>query len=78
MAPRGPFFMEVVGMEKHCSEHSGLVSTVSNLVRWQENQNGSLRDLRKEIASLRTWIMTTLATALLSVALLAFNLALGR
>jgi len=64
-------------VEKCCAEHSGLAATVGNLVRWQENQNGSLRDLRKEVASLKTWIMTTLATALLSVALLAFNL-LGR
>lgn len=65
-------------MEKCCAEHTGLTAAVVNLVRWQENQNSSLRDLRKEVISLRMWIMTTLATALLSVVLLAFSLLAGR
>lgn len=63
--------------EPLCRAHSGITQSITNLEGWQRTQNGALGDLRKEVSSLRWWIMSTLATALLSVALLAAQLLAG-
>lgn len=49
-----------------CKEHSGISTAMNNFIRWQEAQNGSLSDLRKDVGVLKYWIMGTMASALLS------------
>lgn len=59
---------------------------IDNLERWQRTQNGELRrmaerlekldeKLDQQTQSVRTWLIALLTSALLSVALLALNLA---
>lgn len=60
-----------------CPAHSGLEAQISGLERWQKSQNGTLKELKLEVGALKTWIMGTMATALITLVVLLVNLLRG-
>ncbi len=73
--------MIIIGPEKEdlkkveiasCMEHSGLVEKVDGLTEWQKTQNGTLRDICKEVKSVKRWIIATLLAILIASGIFNF------
>lgn len=61
-------------MEKECVFGVRIEERVVSLEKWQKAQNGSILRLESKVDKLQFWIMTSAASAIITLAVLIANL----
>ncbi len=62
------------GHESPCAALQVVIERTEHLERWEQGQNGHLRDINEKIDRLMMWMLAAAGAAVVSLALLIVNL----